>query len=184
MHTCTHAYVHMCAHAHMHIHMHAHIAYYVCMCVCACRSIPWRGLPSNKCAHLTITLSGSLLRFWPLLANSAVDVRIIFERLRRSPLAGLSHSLNIVAIPLAGKNRRSIPWRGLPSNKCAHLTITLSGSLLHFWPLLANSAVNVRISFERLCRSPLAVLSHSLDIVAIPATGVNRWSIPWRGHGI
>ena len=58
----------------------------------------------NAPAQLTFTLSVSLLRFSPLLANFAVEVRINFDRLRRSPLAALSHSLGIVAILPAGEN--------------------------------------------------------------------------------
>ena len=38
------------------------------------------------------------------ISNSATDVRINFNRLRRSPLAGLFHSPDTVAIPLAGEN--------------------------------------------------------------------------------
>ena len=61
-------------------------------------------LLTNAPAQLTFTLSVSLLRFPPLLANFATKVRINFDRLRRSPLAALSHSLRVVAIPLAGEN--------------------------------------------------------------------------------
>ncbi len=37
------------------------------------------------------------------ISNSATDVRINFNRLRRSPLAGLLFSLDIVANPLTGE---------------------------------------------------------------------------------
>ena len=61
-------------------------------------------LPTHAPAQLTFTLSVSLLRFSLLLANFAAKVRINFDRLRRSPLAALSHSLWVVAIPHAGEN--------------------------------------------------------------------------------
>ena len=61
-------------------------------------------LPTHAPAQLTFTLSVSLLRFSLLLANFAAEVRIDFDRLRRSPFAALSHSLRVVAIPPAGEN--------------------------------------------------------------------------------
>ena len=67
-------------------------------------------LASTGSSENAVTLSknavsaGSSERFSPLLANVAVEVRTNFDRLRRSPLAALSHSLETVVIPLTGEN--------------------------------------------------------------------------------
>ena len=51
-----------------------------------------------------------LILCWPLAAHYAIQINIIFDRLRHSPLACLSYTFKVQAISLKQDEQQLIAW--------------------------------------------------------------------------